>query len=273
MQDTLNVAPLGAGRDLGPGVPCLPSWNWGSAVSGSICGSGTPEGTQEVDARPEPGVARLLCQAGRWTPLCACRRGRWRRCGARSLLTPAGASAARVPSLTGENGHAEGKSLARGHRSTEWRQVSARGAGAQGRGPRTRAGGLLTVPFASGTGGSRQPARRCRSCFRRPRVRHGFTSQEAPTRSPALGPLELRPRQLPRVTLGARKGVRASAALCQYTCLHVSVPSGQSGRHRARVGNLQDWVFWRRRWGERRQPAPRSGPQARGLCAFYKSMT
>lgn len=76
------------------------SWNRGSAVSGSICGSGTSEGTREVDAHPKPSVEWLLCQAGRWTPLCASfrkqhlPRGPLEAVRARSVLTPPGASVA-----------------------------------------------------------------------------------------------------------------------------------------------------------------------------------
>lgn len=162
------MAPLGAGCDLGPGVPCLPSWNRGSAMSGSICGSGTSEGTQEVDAHPKPSVAWLLCQAGRWTPLCASflkqhlPQGPLEAVRAHSVLTPQ-EPLPRVPSLTGEDGHAEGKSLARGHRSTEWGQVSAHASwprtprtppsprhtggtpGSRGGGGRQHAGGLLEL--------------------------------------------------------------------------------------------------------------------------------
>lgn len=120
------------------------------------------------------------------------RAGRWSRRVSPSLRTsasgrgaaggsrPAEASAAVTPSDRGGRGHAEVESLAQGHISTEWSQVSAHavwprnpsphhdvapeehlgpaGPGAQGWGLAAHMGALLTVHLTSRAGGTRPPS-------------------------------------------------------------------------------------------------------------------
>lgn len=178
-----------------------------------------------------------------------CRGGRWRRCGPARSSRPQ-EPLPRVPSLTGEAGHAEGKSLARGHRSTEWGQVSAHASwpwtprsppspchtgatpGSRGGGGRQHAGRLLELEEPQ-TSPPRGPHTRCRSCFHKLRVRHGFTSQETPTRSPASAlrrpSVSCGPRQLPRVTLGTWKCQNLRCPLIIHVLLRKSSLGGKVG--------------------------------------------